>query len=178
MNHQRNKGGFTIIEMLIAATVFSFLIVIVSGLYVRVLDLQRTAQGAARVQENSLFVIETVSREIRVSRIASEDTDCKTGFNTDFITLDHPVEGIVEYTYDIDANGFGSISRDGRLITSPDVNFSSFQFCVSNSGPDNFQTRVTLLMTAENVTGKPQNRTPFTIQTSVASRDLIVDLTD
>lgn len=181
MNRLRNTKGFTIIEMLIAATVFSFMIVIVSGLYVRVLDLQRTAQGAARVQENALFVIETVSREVRVSRVTSGDTDCNPpypGAFTDTITLEHPVEGIVDYTYDIDAQGLGSISRNGELITSPDVDFSAFQFCVSNSGPDNLQTRVTILITAENVVGRPQDKMPFTIQTSVASRDLITDLTD
>lgn len=172
---KKKLGGFSIIEMLVAATVFSFLIIIVSGLYVRVLALQRRANGAARVQENTLFLIESIAREIRVSKVTSGDTDCMGGGGTDFIRLDHPVSGIVDYAYD---SATGEVSRDGGILNSPDVRFTDLQFCVSGSGPDNLQTRVTLLMTAENVTPSPGDQVSFTIQTTVTSRDLVTDLTD
>ena len=139
-----NRRGFTLVEMLVAATIFTFMIIIITGIYTQVLDLQRRAQGAARVQENALFVVETVAREVRVSAITSGDTGCDLPDPlTATIVLNHPVNGVVTYAYDA---ATGTITRDAggsgpQTITSPEVRFSSFAFCVTGSGADEIQAR-------------------------------------
>jgi hypothetical protein len=164
--------------MLVAATVFSFIIISVSGLYTRVIGLQRRAIGAARVQENALFVIETVAREVRVSRIPSGDTDCSVApdpVTTRTITLEHPIEGTV--TYDYDASN-GVIRRNGEELTTPEVRVTAFAFCVSHSAGDDLQARVTMPLTIENIAANPANRVSVNLQTTVVSRDLITDLSN
>lgn len=174
MTNQRQQG-FSIIEMLIAASIFMIIMVVVSGIYIRVLDLQRRAQGAARVQENILYVIETMAREVRVSQITSgDDASCSSST----ITLLHPVNGVVEYQL---SNGIVQRKEDiGSFedLTSSEIEFTSFNMCVTGSGPDDQQARVTILLTAENATTQTRHKVPFTIQTTVASRDLFVDLTN
>ncbi|HXV26796.1 MAG TPA: prepilin-type N-terminal cleavage/methylation domain-containing protein [Candidatus Paceibacterota bacterium] len=178
MMYPERQRGFSLVEMLVATAVFSFIIISVSGLYTRVLGLQRRAIGAARVQENALFVIESIAREIRVSRIPSGDSDC-TGVpdpvTTRTIMLDHPVEGAITYAYDA-ANGV--VLRNGEELTSPEVRVTSFAFCVSGSGPDDLQARVTIPMTLENIASNPAYQVSVALQTTVVSRDLVTDLSN
>jgi hypothetical protein len=148
------------------------MVIIIGGIYAQVLGLQRRAQAAARVQENALFVVETVTREIRVSRITSGDSpDC----SATQIDLEHPVEGSVTYRLD---STTGAIERNGRSITSPDVEFTAFVFCVTGSGPDDVQARVTMPMTVQNRAMNPNRQVSISIQTTVVSRDLTIDLTN
>jgi prepilin-type N-terminal cleavage/methylation domain-containing protein len=180
---ERKYAGFSLIEMLVAAAIFSMTITIVSGLYVRILHMQRVAQGAARVQENVLYLVETITREVRVSTISSGDAECTgaVGTGADAITLEHPVYGTVDYRYepyeplDPDNPDKGAIFRNDERMTSPDIRLTSFRFCVTGSGADNSQTRMTLLMTAESDTARSRGQSPFIVQTSVASRDLTTD---
>ena len=173
MLYERNKG-FSLIEMLVATSIFMIIMIVVSGIYIRVLDLQRRAQGAARVQENILFVVETLSREIRVSQIVTaDDASCTTSS----IELSHPVNGTVEYQL-----AGGIIQRKQGIgafedLTSSEVEFTSFNLCIKGQGGDDIQARVTVLLTAESA-ASARHRVPFTIQTTIASRDLFVDLTN
>lgn len=173
--------GFTLIEMLVAAAIFTFMVIAISGIYAQVLDLQRRAQGAARVQENALYIVETVAREVRVSTITSGDTGCDLPDTlTATIVLEHPVNGTVTYAYDA---ATGTITRDAggsgpQTITSPEVRFASFAFCVTGSGADDIQARVTMPMVVESRSSNPANRVHVSLQTTVVSRDLVTDLTN
>ena len=171
----KNKG-FSLIELLVAATIFSFVVVGVSGLFAQALDLQRRAVGLQKIEENSQYVIESIAREVRVSRVTSGDTDCSSpGPGSAELTIEHPVNGVVTYSYDR-SSGVGAILRNGQPITTSDVDFKSFAFCVSGSGPDNQQTRVTIPMTVEATSGRAAERVSISLQTTIASHDLTTDL--
>lgn len=172
----QSSKGFSLIELLVAATIFSFVVAGVSGLFAQALDLQRRAVGIQKIQENSQYVMESIAREVRVSRVISADTECNPlDPATAQLTIEHPVNGIVTYRHDR-ASQTGAILRNDQPITTADVDFKSLAFCVSGAGADGQQTRVTIPMTVEAAAGRPSMRVSTSLQTTIISRDQIMDL--
>ncbi len=171
------QRGFTLIELLVAALLFTFVMISVGGLFVSALNLQRRAAGIIKIQENAQFSLESIAREVRVSTVSSGDTDCNPPdpATTRELVIDHPVNGMVTYRYDR-SSGIGVLYRNDEPITSADVDITALAFCVSGSGKDGQQTRVTIPMTFQAVSGNPSSRVSVSIQTTVASRDLTTDL--
>jgi Tfp pilus assembly protein PilW len=183
MNTSREQG-FSLIELLVAATVFMFIVTGVSGLFIQALDIQRRASGIQKIEENSQFVMESIAREARVSTITSGNAPCASGTAPGpqnwTLTLEHPVNGTVVYTYDR-ASDIGVITRNAagtgaQPITSSDVDITSFAFCVSGTGADGAQTSITIPMTLQTVGGRAATRVSVSLQTAVISRDLSTDL--
>jgi Tfp pilus assembly protein PilW len=177
MNEKTHQSGFSLIELLVAAAVFMFVVPAVSGLFIQALELQRRATGIQKIEENAQFAMESIAREVRVATITSGDTSCSPPdpITTRELVIDHPVNGTVTYRYDR-GSGYGILSRNGEAITSTDVDIKTFAFCVRGSGSDNAQTRLTMPMTIESTAGRPSNRVSVSLQTTVISRDLGVDL--
>lgn len=180
MMYRMNKG-FSLVEMLVAATIFSFMIVAITGIYSQIISLQRRAQGAARVQENALFIVESLAREIRFAKVSTPpDETC----STTLLSINHPVNGLVEYQFqggaifrkqELGTGGTGTFEQ----ITSPEVEFISFGFCIDGTeAGDDEQVRITMPMTIQNIASHPGNRVKVSLQTTVVSRDLETDLTD
>ncbi len=168
--------GFSLIELLVAATIFTVVVTGVSGLFVQALDMQRRASGIQKIQDNALYALESITREVRVSVINSPDTigDCNPGnVLAHTLTMVHPVNGPVTYAYSKVGN-VGAITRNGEQITSSDVDVAALAFCVSGSGADGKQTRVTIPMTLQATAGRSVNS--VSLQTTIISRDVSVDI--
>ncbi len=176
--HDHKQSGFSLVELLVAATIFTFVVTAVSGLFLQALDIQRRAAGIQKIQENALYVLESITREVRVSVVTSGDADCLSPVSlTTTLTIDHPVNGPVIYEYSqlVTSGGtIGMIKRNGEQITSADVDVTAFAFCVSGSGADGLQTRVTIPMTLQTVGGKTINA--VSLQTTIVSRDVSTDI--
>lgn len=164
-------------EMLVAATIFTFIVSASTGLFIQALDLQRRATSIQKIEENAQFITEAIAREIRVSTVTSGDTNCNPPdpVSTATLTIQHPVNGTVTYRYDA-GSGTGVILRNGQAMTSADVNIKSFAFCVSGSGADSEPARVTMPMTIESTLGRASTRVSVPMQMTVVSRDLSTDL--
>jgi len=181
MKHNKNNAGFTLIELAIASTLFAFVMIGVTQLFASALDIQRRAVGYQAIEENALFVLESIAREIRVSTIISENTDC-TGVDsgTNTITVEHPVNGIV--TYDYNPN-LGVITRSvnggfAGAITSENVNVTKFKFCVAGVGLDDKQVRVTIPISIQASSGKGDSVVLISLQTTVVLREFTADLSN
>lgn len=59
------RGGFTVLEMIIATALFITVIGVVSSLFAQALKTQRIAQGLMAVNSNVGFAIEQLAREVR-----------------------------------------------------------------------------------------------------------------
>lgn len=59
--------GFTLVEMLVAITLFSVVTLIATGSVLKVSDAYRKAQALENVINNLNFVMETITRDVRVS---------------------------------------------------------------------------------------------------------------
>lgn len=171
MKLKSSQSGFTLVEMLVASLIFSIIVLAVSGIFTQILDNERRAFAAEKIQENGLFILETMAREIRVSRIQNQDsTDC----SATTLTVNHPVNGTVTY-----ALAGGALTRTAGGITtdlsSSDIAFSRLNFCVLGSAPsDQKQARVAILASIQNKTGKII--LTVNLETSVSSRDVSTEL--
>ncbi len=164
---RNSQSGFTLVEVLISAFIFSIIAITVSGLFIQVLAIERRAFSAQKIQENGLFIMELMAREIRVSQIQNQESPNCTATS---LTIIHPVNGTVTYTL---TTGILQRIADGVTtdLSSSTVAFSRLNFCVIGSGPtDKQQTRVTLLASIQNKTGR--EILTFNLETTVSSRDV------
>jgi len=165
------QAGFTIVELLVSAMVFSIIAIVVSGLFVQILALERRAFASQKIQEDGLFIIELMSREIRVSQIQNQNS---SSCDLTTLTIDHPVNGVVTYSLD---NGVlkRTVSGIATDLSSSGVSFLRLNFCVLGSGPtDNEQTRVTIIAAIQNKNGK--EKLTANLETTVSTRDVETEL--
>src|SRR5258708_36870825 len=136
---------------MITAFIFSIILLAVSGIFASLLDTQRRALATQKIQENGLYIMELMSREIRVSQIQNQDSaDC----SLTSLTIQHPINGIVTYAL---VGGVLERIASGETtnLSSSDVQFSKLNFCVLGSGPtDKQQARVTIVAAIQNKTGR------------------------
>ena len=164
------QRGFGLVEVIIATFVFSIISIIVITNFVDILDLQRRGFAAQKIQEEALFAVESMAREIRVSQIQGpDDLNC----STTTLNINHPVNGPMVYSV---SGGMVSKTVGGNTfpITSAKINFSRLNFCIRGSGVDDEQPRVTIVASVQTANG--QDGLQFDIQTSASSRDLREEL--
>lgn len=164
------ERGFSIVEVVVTTLIFSIIVIIVATNFVDLLSLQRRGLAAQTIQEEALFAIESISREVRVSQIQGpDDLSC----NSANLTITHPINGPTVYSV---SSGIISKTVGGSTfpITSSKVKFSRLNFCTSGSGIDNRQPRVTIVASVQTASGLDGLR--FDIQTTISSRDLREEL--
>lgn len=175
LKKRRRVLGFTVVEFLVTAAVFSVIVVGAGGIFIEVLKIQRRGIEAQKIQENIQFVLDTISKEIRVSQVVGgQDTDCITTFASS-LDIIHPESGSITY-----GMTSGVVQRTGggatTNLTGSDVEFSRFAFCIQYSDIDDKQARVTILAQARPLFGISDPALIFDIQTTLSSRDLTVEL--
>src|SRR3989338_9125435 len=158
------EGGFGIVELIITTFVFSIMSIIVATNFVDILQLQRRGFDAQTIQEETLFALEMMTREIRVSQIQSPDD---LGCNLTTLSMAHPINGLTVYSA---SNGIINKTVGGNTfpITSSKISFSRLNFCVRGAGVDDEQPRITIVASIQTVGG--QDGLKFDIQTTVSSR--------
>ncbi len=72
-NIKQNKTGFTLVEVLVAVSVFAILAILLSVIYVAFTKMQTRTQISQQVLNDSQFTLETMTREIRNSEIYEYD---------------------------------------------------------------------------------------------------------
>ncbi|OGN33107.1 MAG: hypothetical protein A3I39_02165 [Candidatus Yanofskybacteria bacterium RIFCSPLOWO2_02_FULL_47_9b] len=164
----QEQTGFTIVELLVTALVFSIMMVAVSSIFIQIINDERRAFAAQAIQENGQFILELMSREIRVSKIENQDA---SNCNATTLTIIHPVNGTVMYTL----TGSGILRRTASGVTTDlstsTVTFSRLNFCIVGSGTvDGQQPRVAILASIQNKAGR--EILTFNLETTVTSRDI------
>ena len=158
-------AGFTVIEAVVAVMVFSIAAILIAAIFARAITLERRIVSAQIVQENAMFVLESMAREIRVSSIVNQDSpDCAA----DNLTMDHPIYGVISYSL-----GGGNIQRTANIsgfLNSSDVQFTNLKFCVTGSvAGDDQSPKITILATLKNRAGiQPVS---VNLQTTITLRD-------
>ncbi|OGN06111.1 MAG: hypothetical protein A2750_04105 [Candidatus Yanofskybacteria bacterium RIFCSPHIGHO2_01_FULL_45_42] len=173
MTSKKKQLGFTLIELLTAASVFSILLVIISAVFVKLLTISKRDFAIQKVHENSLFILESMAKEIRVSKIKTAP-GCSSS-----LSIVHPTNGCIDYSLD---SGKVTKSVKPLLCTDPaatvvlssfDISFSKLNFCVKGSPTNPInpeQTRVTIITTV--TSNEETGLQPTYLQTTVSSRDI------
>lgn len=90
INQQTTKQGFTLIEMLISASILALMVVSVCGIYLFTIGSQRKAGQMANTLQDAQFVMETLAKNIRTSEIDynyAYNADGDSGINLSEIEL-------------------------------------------------------------------------------------------
>ncbi|MEK7121813.1 MAG: type II secretion system protein [Patescibacteria group bacterium] len=162
------QSGFTIVEVLVTSLIFSIIAMTVSAIFIQIINIEKRGLAVQKIQDNALLVLEEMSRDMRVSRVADQEAP---GCTATAITLIHPLKGTVVYQT---SGGIVQRSVNGGSyvdVSGSNVNFTRMNFCVLGSlANDNQSPRVTIVTSIQNRTGKEIMQ--IDLQTTVTSRDV------
>ena len=180
---KKTKNGFTLIELMVSLTIFTFVMVIISGAVASVFDANQKSKTLRSVMDNLNSTMESMTRTIRFGtnyhcgpELAffpkTVPLDCG-GSGSSEMTVLSPSGAVVTF-----ALSGGRITRtigaETLFLTSPDVNITTLAFRVYGSLPyagtnDLLQPRVIIVM-AGNVGVKASTRTAFSLETTVSQK--------
>ncbi len=176
-----NNKGFTLVELLVAAGIFSMIVITVVGVFTASIKLQDSVLSTKKVIGEINYAMEFMSRNLRMVvkdsngacldvsplnyQLLNENTGIKVrnilqSGNCQEIVLD-PITSRIEFNdTDTGVNSY---------LTSPGIEVTKLEFYISGDGDDDLQPMVTIYLEAKS--GKAP---PIKIQTSVSQRNLDV----
>lgn len=190
------KRGFTLIEMMVAVSIFAITMMIGVGALLSMVDANRRAQAINSVMQNLNAALEGMSRSIRVGTVyhcqtsttpdapnilATPSIDLACNPNPGHLIAFEPSGGSLssdadQIVYRINGTQLER-SKDSGVnwiaLTAPEVTIDSFNVYLIGA-PLGDLTQPRLLMTIKGSAPIPKGRTQFTVQASVTQR--IIDI--
>ena len=169
------ERGFTLIEMIVAVSLFTVVVFVSVGALLAVADANRKANALRTVMDNLSFSLESMNRSIRTGTDYECDgsSNCAAGGNT--LTVIDPNGSEITYMFS-ESNGKGTIVRtknggDAINVTTPEIDINDLTFYVRGVGSDSRQPYVVVFIsgTAEII---EKLITEFSVQTTVTQRRL------
>ncbi len=181
------SAGFTLIEIMVAASIFIVVMVISSGSILSVYDLNRRSQNLRAVMDNLNLTLTAMSRTIRFGTKYHCDAsvlplatprDCASGASSFSVLTSGGAQLIysttsVATTIKRSLDGGTSFSS----LTSPEVTITNLRFYVFGSAPYNqaaathdlLQPRVIIVVSGY-VGAKSTSKSTFSLQTTISQR--------
>lgn len=173
-----NNKAFTLIEMLVAVTIFSLIIGSATGLFVSAIRSQVNALSSQKLLDETSYVMEYMSRALRMAKKDLTGSCLFLGVcSAGGCNYDQVGSAMVWFiNYQDECMAFyrtgSSLYTESPLLslTSNDLEVASVRFDLSGvSQTDNLQPRVTISMTIRKAGAeKPE----ITIQTTISQRNL------
>ncbi|MEK7134344.1 MAG: prepilin-type N-terminal cleavage/methylation domain-containing protein [Patescibacteria group bacterium] len=164
------RRGFTLIEMIVAVSLFTVVMFVSVGALLAIIDANRKANAIRTTMDNLNFAIGSMARDIRTGTIyACEGAgNCPDGGTS--LTFLNQDGNTVRYWHNASSKSImvdkGGVSLS---ITSPEIRIETLTFYVSGVGADGIQPRA--VMTIKGKTGtKVKIQTELNVQTTVSQR--------
>jgi len=162
------RSGFTLIEMIVAVSLFTMVSFVAIGSLITIADANRKVNSLRTTMDNVNFAIESMSRDIRTGTGYSVTGDNKK------ISFTDQNGASVQYRYNVGQSTI-QVKKDGsnfKDITSPEIKIESAKFYVAGAGSgDGIQPRVIIIV--KGVAGiKGKTISTFNLQTTVSQRKL------
>ncbi|MGC9611160.1 MAG: type II secretion system protein, partial [Minisyncoccia bacterium] len=194
---KEKTAGFTVIELLVAISIFAVIVTLAVGAFIQALRAERRLLALSSVTNNASLALEEIMREVRTGYLFNDgtlDTNrvvCAGNANGEknlyFKSQAQGSSGIISYSLDANGNGGNYLKKtindlSGGLtsskITADNVNVTDLCFIVrqmSSQGNINstqcYPWRVTILMTVDAYpAGSSVN--PMNLETTASSRIL------
>ncbi|MES2223364.1 MAG: type II secretion system protein [Patescibacteria group bacterium] len=174
-----NTKGFTLIEIMVAVSIFTLVMMVAIGAVLSIVSANKKAQAVSSVLTNLNFALEAMVRDLRTGYDYNCDGggDCPNGDGGGVISFfSTQSDAPVEYTIQ---NGsiVKSVNSGPRLyLTSPEVNITSLKFYVTGTvktgSGDYVQPRIIII-----INGSYKgfgNLASFHLQTMVSQRRIDV----
>jgi len=151
--------GFTIIELMVAMTVFLVVVGISSGIFTRTIRTQRIVTDMSASLNNVTLALEQIAREARTGYFFT------LGSDLDMLSFTNVWGESVEYTLDQEGRIVRTVlGGESQLITSAGTNISQLRFKVAKK-MDGGSALITIATTASG-----EGDIDIHLQTSVSSR--------
>lgn len=173
--------GFTLVEIIVAVTLFSLVVVISLGAVLTIFDANRRAQSARTAIDNLNLSLEDITRTVRFGSNyhcdnsgspddLDEPQNCPNGDNMLAITFNGEV---IAYRLNSSTNALERSVDGGSYtkVTAPEMVVQYLRFYVYNSDDDGEQPYVISVVKGY-VGSKPTIQSSFSIQTTMSQRAL------
>ena len=176
MNYFKQKKGFTIIELLVASSIFVIFLAVAIGSFTRMLQVERTLARRMTMASALQAAIESMAREIRIGQKFNPTNNSTQSLSFENFS-EHVMEPVsVELSFDgggiIKKNNYGTFT-----LTPSDVEVTNGHFFVSQTSPCE-PWRITIAFAATpkdtNLKNRPEEK--VFLQTTVTSRILPIDV--
>lgn len=157
----KSKRGFTVVELIVAMSVFAILVTMAVGVFIQGLRSQRLLTYLMAINNNAGLVLEQMAREIR--------TGYKFGSGGGSLGFTNFERESVTYS-----SAAGRLTKNGTPLTAPDVNVKYLSFIVDQQGDICNPWRITILM--EVASRKIDVVQTAPLQTTISSRVLPVEV--
>lgn len=189
--------GFTLVEMLVAITVFAVVTLIATGSVLKISDAYRRAQALEGVMNNLNFALETMTREVRTgSNYRCENLDLSITFFSDIprncvqgdgdavgnTLVFQPSNDTEEVAYQFiepsDSIGYIQYCRQNApsvectRLTAPNVDIEYMKLFVDGTQPGEGRQPTVVMSLKGAVTLGGQKSSTFNLQTTMVQRVL------
>jgi len=201
---EKGQGGFTLIEMTVASSMFITAVVIIMGALVSLESASRKVRATRIAMDNIGAAIDSMSRTMRMGStfncgcenpsqdprpcmmtLAPNDIDYGTcvAFEHQSGDINNPNDQFW-YRHGVHANGNGQIERSKangivgswETMTAPEINITDLKFWIGGVSASTEQPYITMVIRGTASTG-PKISSSFNIQTTVSQRVPNIDLT-
>lgn len=173
MQFNSKSSGFTIIEAVVAAGVFAFVIASSIGVYLATIRLDARTRAERAVQQNARFIMDYLAKEIRngsIDYLGTNDSDTLSLINqlNQQLIFDRSGNNLI-----LTKSGIGSTN-----LNSSDVNVTRFSVYLDPDADPFFiandvhvQPHVTVVMRIESTSLKDVERGTIDLQSTFTVRD-------
>ena len=182
---RKNKIGVTLLELMVAVSLFSVIMLSATQIFKMVIEGQRSAIASQNMQENIRYIFEAMSKEIRMATISNHDCESILApavatnkiFNITTNTEGNILyfknkDGICTVYYLLNESIIIIRGSDTAAISPNEIKVSNLEFRVVDDLIGAFhsiQPIVTMKMDIEAV-GKEMHKQEMKMQTTVSSR--------
>ena len=161
---KKSGAGFTLVELLVAMFAFGMIIIAIGGVSQSVIKAQRKAFALQEVQESGRYLLESMSKEIRMSTVNTGEA-----VSTDTLDITNSKGQNVIYSFDgvkIERQIDGGIWQD---LSPANLNLTG-SFYIRKSGTPAPRALVTINMKIESPGLRVEQAASIYLQSSISSR--------
>jgi prepilin-type N-terminal cleavage/methylation domain-containing protein len=171
MKYVKKQQGFTLVELIVAMSLFSIIVVVISGIFMQTVKFQKIVANRAAAIDNLGLAMEEMARGIRTGVYFPRLLDLENLSPQNSITFTDYRDEDVTYALEGDRITKNIEDYNGPLaITSSNIEITDLKFILrgknsSRDSGDDIPPRITISMTAKGIYSEP-----FTLQTTVGAR--------
>ncbi len=187
MKYVKKQQGFTLVELIVAMSLFSIIVVVISGIFMQTVKFQKIVANRAAAIDNLGLAMEEMARGVRtgvlfdqlnldgslVERVLLTFTDYRGQAITYSLGLENNRNRVMKKVISNDPNDPNQENYGPLPITSSNIEITDLKFILHGKNkasggqgdPNNIPPRITISMTAKGIYSEP-----FTLQTTVGAR--------
>lgn len=157
----KNKG-FTLIELIVALAAFSFVILAMTGMAFSMIKSQRKSITLQNTQEASRFILESMTKELRVGIINSVDSG---GSPVNLLDVTNSASQTFDYQFD---NTNKRLLRNGEYVSPSNLEVTGNFYITKTSFPS--RALVTIVMQTKSTAGQAEIESEVYLQSTISAR--------